>query len=92
VWTSLTQTLEGNLVILEPRQAQHEAPLAEVSQHPEIWQWVTTGEQSAQWFGGDPGGVRDFAYYGVIEKDWPRVRANLEKRLQRARRQARPVR
>jgi RimJ/RimL family protein N-acetyltransferase len=199
VWSSLTQTLEGSLVILEPLQARHEAPLAEVSQHPDIWQWVTgavpTGEQFAQWFAAamraaadgregpfatvdratgrpigssryltlrpehrgleightwitpgawrtganveakllmlehaferlecmrvefktdarnersrralaalparfegifrshmvTPYGVRDSAYYSVIETDWPKVRANLEKRLQRARRQA----
>ena len=26
-------------------------------------------------------GVRDSAYYSVIDEDWPEVRANLERRL-----------
>jgi N-acetyltransferase len=31
-----------------------------------------------------PGGLRDSAWYSVIVDDWPRVRANLERRLARA--------
>jgi hypothetical protein len=31
-------------------------------------------------------GRRDSAYYSVIDDDWPRVRANLERRLVEARR------
>ena len=28
-------------------------------------------------------GVRDSAYYGVVDEEWPEVRANLEERLAR---------
>ena len=32
-----------------------------------------------------PGGVRDSAYYSVVDDEWPRVRANLQRRLRRDR-------
>ncbi len=31
-----------------------------------------------------PGGLRDSAYYSVVDEEWPRVRANLRRRLDAA--------
>jgi RimJ/RimL family protein N-acetyltransferase len=36
-------------------------------------------------------GVRDSAYYSVIDDEWPRVRANLEERVSRARQRIAPT-
>jgi len=93
----LTTRLEGRIVVLEPLEARHEEGLFVVAaQYPEIWTTDARNERSRGALQALPArfegilrkhmlmpgiGVRDSAYYSVIDEEWPQVRANLERRL-----------
>jgi N-acetyltransferase len=51
---SLTQRLEGSIVVLEPLEESHREPLRAVAQDAEIWRWLPYGGDGpshfAQWF------------------------------------------
>jgi N-acetyltransferase len=55
MWPNLTPTLEGELVVLEPLAARHQADLLEVSSDPEIWRWMpqaaTSEAELEAWIG-----------------------------------------
>jgi RimJ/RimL family protein N-acetyltransferase len=52
VGTQLTECLEGQIVVLEPLAAHHKAGLYEAAQYPEIWSWLPSIGESAEYFAG----------------------------------------
>lgn len=51
MWDELTTRLQGELVVLEPLEARHEAGLYAAAQHPEIWAWLAPVGESKEYFG-----------------------------------------
>jgi hypothetical protein len=95
MWDQLTTRLEGQIVVLEPLEARHEegsvrgrpAPgdldvAGAGRREPRVLLRLVRRESIARKHMLMPGvGVRDSAYYSVIDEEWPEVRANLERRL-----------
>jgi N-acetyltransferase len=54
MWANLTPRLEGELIVLEPLEARHQAGLYAAARHSEIWAWLApigeSEEYFAQWF------------------------------------------
>jgi N-acetyltransferase len=50
MWDKLSTRLEGEIVVLEPLAARHEAGLLGASQHPAIWQWLAPIGESREYF------------------------------------------